>query len=93
MKEISEQEKKLLSLVKPYYKDLKVVECDVVFKVDGAIEHNVKVMINTPKDFETEKFVLDDEIFYYCRDIEDFKRLMKPNNGEDFLLIIDPFNN
>ena len=37
MKEISEQEKKILSLVKQYYKDLKVVECDVAFKVDGAI--------------------------------------------------------
>ena len=81
----------LIKRIEPFDGELKVISCNIFFEDDETTEENALVMVNTPKDFEAEKYYRDNEIMYYCHDIEDFKHLMQPNNGEGFVICL-PFN-
>lgn len=51
--------------------------CDIVFKgEDGAISEGGIIKLNTELEED------DENIFYYCKDIEDLKFLAQDNSGE-----------
>lgn len=60
--------------------DGEVVECEIQYKDDGEPETVNIAMYGD--DGES-----DDDIFFYCDSVNDFRALLKDDNGEDFVVI------
>jgi hypothetical protein len=61
--------------------DGEVVECEIQYKDDD--EHETVNIAMHGDDGESD----DDDIFFYCDSVNDFRALLKEDNGEDFVVI------
>lgn len=72
-------EEKFLQFVKIHGQEPNRVECQIVWKDNGA---NERVMIKLSSDFDNNT---DDEVFYYCNSLEALKSLAEFGR-EDFIV-------
>lgn len=75
MRNVQELEKQL-ALVEPG----DVLDCTVIFKDDLWHVEERYIVIRDAS-------VPDSEVFFYCDGVDDFKRLLQPDNGEDFVVV------
>lgn len=60
--------------------DGEVVECEIRWKDTGASETVNIAMYD-------DDGISDDDVFFYCDSLNDFRALLKEDNGEDFVVI------
>jgi hypothetical protein len=62
------------------FDDGEVVECEIRWKDTGSPE-TVNIAMHGDDG------ISDDDIFFYCDGLNDFRALLKEDNGEDFVVI------
>ena len=76
-------ENKFNKLVFENKNKVEYVEVIAHFKDDEDYQFETIIKIGNRKDNQG---VSDDNIFYYCKNSDEFKSLLKDNNGEDFII-------
>lgn len=62
------------------FDDGEVVECEIRWKDTGTSETVNIAMYD-------DDGISDDDVFFYCDSLNDFRALLKEDNGEDFVVI------
>jgi len=63
--------------------DGEVIECDIKYKDNGELRTGVSIALHGDDCQDGS----DDDIFFYCDSLNDFRAMLKEDNGEDFVVV------
>ena len=69
------------------FDDGEVVECDIMYKDNGELHSGVPIALHGDMHGDDSQDEIDDGIFFYCDGLNDFRALLKEDNGEDFVVV------